>query len=212
MELNSVPDCRAAPSDNPLAPFLLDEDITSLTSGTRKQASQTITIYIKCVFPDPQRPDEMIQIIRSKTCSITDRVDSVVNEFLASAPDIPTRNRKYYLGYDQLLFREGTLSECGITHGKAVELYAPGRNAAAYHNEGLLFIVWSLIPLAIGLACFLFSVTAANTGDPDANDYQAMFLFLGLLLMIPASLVLVLGLVLVPECSMPCYFSGVHWC
>jgi hypothetical protein len=212
MELVSVLDGTARATQNPLTPFLLDEDIAGLTSTTRKQASQTITIYIKCVFPDPQRPDEMIQIIRSKTCSVTDRVDSVVNEFLASAPDIPTQNRKYYLGYDQLLFREGTLGECGITHGKAVELYAPGRNAAAYHNEGLLFIVCSLLPLAIGLACFLFSVTASNGSTAAANDYQAMFLFLGLLLMIPASLVLVLGLVLVPECSMPCYFSGVNWC
>jgi hypothetical protein len=152
----------------------------------------------------------MIQIIRSKTCSATDRVDAVVNEFLASAPDIPTDQKKYYLGYDQLLFREGTLAECGITHGKAVELYAPGKNAAAYHNEGLKFAVWSLLPLVIGIACFLFSVTAGNVGE-EANDYHALFLFLGLLLVIPASLMLVLGLVLIPECEMPCYFSGREW-
>jgi hypothetical protein len=208
--VSSIPDADS--QANPLARFLIDEDLSALTAASRKQSSQTITIYIKCVVPDPQHPGEMIQIIRSKTCSATDRVDSVVAEFLASASDIPTQNKKYYLGYDQLLFREGTLNECGITHGKAVELYAPGKNSAAYHNEGLKFVVWSLLPLMIGLACFIFSVTASNGTTADANDYKAMFLFLGLLLMIPGSLVLVLGFVLIPECSMPCYFSGVEWC
>jgi hypothetical protein len=154
----------------------------------------------------------MIQIVRSKTCSANDRVDTVVTEFLASTPDIPSQNKKYYLGYDQLLFREGTLNECGITHGKAVELYSPGKHSAAYHNEGLQFVVWSLLPLVIGLASFLFSVTSTNDGTPEANDYQALFLFLGMLLLIPAGLVLVVGLVLIPECSMPCYFTGAEWC
>jgi hypothetical protein len=143
---------------NSLDPFLITDDISSLTSGALKQKSQTITIYIKCVFADPQSPDRLVQIIRSKTCSASDRVNTVVSEFLTSAPEIPTRNKKYYLGYDQLLFREGTLSDCGITHGKAVELYSPGKSAAAYHNEGLLFIVWSLLPLVIGITCFLFFV------------------------------------------------------
>jgi hypothetical protein len=213
MELNSVThDSDLSPSAQTLTRFLIDDDLSHLTNANRKQSAETITIYIKCVFPDAENPGEMIQIVRSKTCSASDRVGTVVSEFLSSTPDIPTQNKKYYLGYDQLLFREGTLNECGITHGKAVELYSPGKHSAAYHNEGIKFIVWSLLPLVIGIACFLFSVTSINDATPDANDYQAMFLFLGLLLMIPGSLVLILGLVLIPECSTPCYFTGVEWC
>jgi hypothetical protein len=210
--LPPLPEPELSSLGNSLTRFLIDDDLSHLTNANRKQSSETITIYIKCVFPDPQNPSEMIQIIRSKTCSASDRVNTVVSEFLSSTPDIPTQNKKYYLGYDQLLFRDGTLSECGINHGKAVELYSPGKNSAAYHNEGLKFIVWSLLPLVIGLACFLFSITSINEETPEANDYQAMFLFLGLLLMIPGSLMLILGLVLVPECSTPCYFTGVEWC
>jgi hypothetical protein len=114
------------------------------------------------------------------------------------------------MGYDQLLFRDGTLTECGITHGKAVEIYAPGRNSATYHNEGLQFIVMSFLPFLIGLACFLFSVTSQSS-EGEAADWRAFFLFLGVLLLVPSALIFVIGMVLVPECSTPCYFSGTSW-
>jgi hypothetical protein len=75
--------------------------------------------------------------------------------------------------------------------------------------------VWALLFLVMGSACLLFSVTGEPQGT-DSNDWQALFLFLGLLLLIPAALALILGLVLVPvlapECPMPCYFPGTDWC
>jgi hypothetical protein len=173
--------------------------------------SELITIYIKCVFPDPQDPSAMRRIVRSKSCNATDRVDVVVSDFLSSAPDIPTDNRRYYLGYDQLLFREGTLADCGIVHGKAVELYAPGKNAAVNHNEGLGFITCSIIPIVLGVAALIFSILSTRSAA-NSGSWQAMFLFLGFLLLVPSATVLVLGLILIPECPMPCYFSGSHWC
>jgi predicted membrane protein len=73
-----------------------------------------------------------------------------------------------------------------------------------------MFVLWSLIPIVFWLACFLFSVTS-NSNDKDANSYKALFLFLGPLLLIPSTVVLILGLILIPDCSMPCYFSGTEW-
>ena len=109
----------------------------------------------------------------------------------------------------QLLFREGTVAECGISHGKSVELIAPGKNAAAYHNQGLTMIIYSLIPLVIGLAALIFSMT---TGNNVSNSDQALFLFIGLILTIPSIIIIAIGLVLIPECPMPCYFNGQEWC
>ncbi|OHT13183.1 hypothetical protein TRFO_16735 [Tritrichomonas foetus] len=193
--------------DNPLQAFLIQEDLSGLTKGSKKSSSETITIYIKCVYPNPLKPGEMIQILGSQTCNSSDKVESVAKKFLETYPEIP-QNKEYYLGYDQLLFREGTLHECGITHGKSVDLYAPGKNAAAYHNEGLSMIIWALIPFAIGFACLLFSITSSQI---DTN-YQALFLFVGLLLDIPSTLILIIGFILLPTCPMPCYFIGTEWC
>lgn len=196
---------------SPLQRFLLDDDLSSLTANAKKLSSEVITIYIKCVFPDPQKPGEMIQRMGSQTCSANDRVERVVTEFLSTYRDIP-QNKTYYLGYDQLLFRTGTLRECGITHGKSVELYAPGKNHAAYTNQGLQFMVWSCIPIVIGIACLLFSMMSTDSSIADMSDYQALFLFLGFLILTPSALIFILGMILVPGCNMPCYFSGTEWC
>jgi hypothetical protein len=208
-----VPDVLPADVDQPddsLSNWLLDEELSSLKTTIKKAAAETITIYIKFVFPDPQDQSRMCQISRSKTCSSTDVVSNVVNSFLSSE-QISAPGKQYYLGYDQLLFREGTLAECGITHGKSVELYAPGKNAVAYHNEGLAFILWGIIPFVIGIACFAFPVTAKLNGD-DGDAFSAFFLFLGLVFLIPSILILTLGLILIPECPTSCYVSGTVWC
>lgn len=192
--------------DYPLQDFLIQADLSSLTKTIKKSSQESITIFIKCVYPNPSNPGEMIQVIGSQTCNSSQKVQSVVDAFLKTHPEIP-KNREYYLGYDQLLFREGTLRECGITHGKSVDLYAPGKNAASDHNEGLCLIVWSIIPITIGLAALIFSITSTNV----SNDFQALFLFIGLLLVIPSSLLIVIGLILIPKCPMPCYFVGTKW-
>jgi hypothetical protein len=196
-------------SQSPLSRWLLGETLATLTSGVKKQAAEGITIYVKCVFPDPANPGHMCQLSRSLGCRSDDAVDLIVSRFLAQEPTIP-KGKAYYLGYDQLLFREGTLDDCGITHGKSVELYAPGKTAAAYHNEGAAFVLWSLLPIVFGLASLLFSVASVREAV-DTSDYNAMFLFIGLLLLIPGVVVLALGLILIPECPMPCYFSGTDW-
>ena len=191
-----------------LGDFLIHDDLSGIAKSSKKSSSQTITINIKCVYPDPSRPGHMITMVKSVTCNSSDKVESVVKKFLETYPEIPQIDKKYYLGYDQLLFREGTLRECGITHGKSVELYAPGKNSAAYHNEGLSMIIWSIIPFIIGLACLLFSITSSTSVD---SNFQALFLFLGLLLDIPSLLFIVLGFILIPKCPMPCYFVGTTW-
>lgn len=193
---------------NPLANFLLrDDNVVNLTR-IKKRPPEHITIHVKCTYEDPQHPGQMIRRIGSISCDASDKVNKVVTDFLDTYKDIPS-NKTYYLGYNQLLFREGTIKECGITHGKSVELYAPGKNASSYHNEGLAIIAWSLIPLVFGIASLLYSFTSSSEID---CDYQAMFLFLGLLLTIPSILCLTLGLILIPGCPMPCYFNGTEWC
>ena len=194
-----------------LDPFLLDEDLSSLTTGTKRISSEAITIYIKCVFPDPRNPGQMTQKVASKICNANDRVEYVVESFLDSYSDIP-RNRTYYMGYDNLLFRTGTLRECGITHRKSVELYAPGKNHASYNNQGLLFMVWSSIPAIFGIACILFAMFSQDSEVADISEYQAFFLFLGFIVLTPSALIFILGMILVPGCQMPCYFSGTEWC
>lgn len=195
---NNVCDC--------LHEFLINQDLSELTKNHRKTKNQAITISIKCVYPDPSNPESMNQVIGSQTCNSTDKVEYVVKKFLDTYTEIP-KNRKYYLGYDELLFREGTLADCGITHGKSVELYAPGKNAAAYHNEGLTLILWALIPFIIGFAALIFAITAEGI----ENDFQALFLFIGFLLDIPSIIIIGIGLILLPTCPMPCYFVGTQW-
>ena len=192
---------------NPLQEFLFTEDISGLTAPTKKHLNQMITITIKCVYPDPQNPGELLQRIGTKTCSASDKVEKVAKDFLDTYPDIPP-DKEYYLGYNQLLFRSGSLQECGITQGKTVEIYAPGKNAAVYHNEGLKFITWAVIPLVIGLSALVYTFSASSIG----NDYQSLALFIGLIFTIPSVLCIVLGFTLIPDCYMPCYFTGTEWC
>jgi hypothetical protein len=197
--------------DDPLARFLIQDDLAALITTPKRPAAEEITISVKCVCPRPDRPGEMCQVKRSIRCKATEKVEETVRKALENMPEVPQGgNRKYYLGYEQLLFREGTLAECGIGHEKSVELYAPGKNAARYHNEGLSFVLWSLIPLVIGVACFAFAVTSGSQ-QADAASFEALFLFLGLLLVIPSAMILILGLILIPDCPMPCYFSGTEW-
>jgi len=190
-----------------LAGFLYQEDISYINDFNKKSKARKITVNVKCVYPDPEKPGEMIQRVGSIQCDSSKPVDQVCKDFMDTYKDIP--NKTYYLGYDQLLFREGTLAECGITHGKSVELIAPGKNAAAYHNEGLSLVIWSILPFIFGLAAILFSMT---TGAYVDNSYQALFLFIGLVFMIPSALCAIVGLILIPECPMPCYFNGTEWC
>jgi hypothetical protein len=197
--------------DDALLRFLIQDDLATLITTPKRPAAEEITISVKCVCPVPDRPGEMRQVKRSIRCKASEKVDDAVRKALENMPEVPqSPNRKYYLGYEQLLFREGTLADCGIGHEKSVELYAPGKNAAAYHNEGLSFVLWSLIPLVLGVACLGVSATS-NSGQIDANDFKALFLFLGFLLVIPGGMVLILGLILIPVCPMPCYFNGTEW-
>ncbi|KAH0787487.1 hypothetical protein GPJ56_008682 [Histomonas meleagridis] len=191
---------------NPLQEFLFTEDLVGLTQPTKKHTNQIITIKIKCVYPDPQNPGEMLQRIGTKTCSASDKVEKVAKDFLDTYPDIP-QDKEYYLGYNQLLFRSGTLQECGITQGKSVDLFAPGKNAAAYHNEGLKFITWAIIPLVIGLSALFYTFSA-----DVSNEYQALALFVGLIFTIPSFICIIIGSTLIPGCHMPCYFTGTEWC
>jgi hypothetical protein len=197
--------------EDPFSRFLLREELTVLTTTPKKNLTEEITIWVKCVFPVPEHPGEMGQITRSLRCKASEKVEETVKRALENMPDVPqSPGKKYYLGFDQLLFREGTLTECGITHNKTVELYAPGKNAAVYHNEGLTFVLWALIPILLGITCFVFAVMS-NSERPEANNFKALFLFLGMLLLIPSASVLILGLILIPECPMPCYFGGTEW-
>jgi hypothetical protein len=188
----------------------LDMEAASLSVDYSKSAGDDIRIYIKCIVPDPADPRRMKSIVRSHFCKSTATVASIVEAFQKDEPSVPG-GKQYYLGYDQILFREGTLAECGITHDRLVELYAPGKNATAYHNEGLSFVLGSVIPLVIGLACLVFSVTS-TTDVEGAHEYSGMFLFVGFLLCIPSVLILILGFILMPDCPMPCYFTGTEWC
>jgi hypothetical protein len=93
----------------------------------KKAQTEEITIGVKCVYPG-ERPGQMSQITRSLLCKATEKVNDTVTRAPDNMPEVPrSATKKYYLGYDQLLFREGTLAECGITNNKSVELYAPGK-------------------------------------------------------------------------------------
>ena len=201
MEQNEIPN-----QESPLQKYLFREDTSFIEEMTKVTKARTIKVNVKCVYPDPEHPGELIPKSGSVSIDCNKPVSQIGKEFLTTYSDVP--NLTYYIGYDQLLFREGTLTECGITHGKLVELIAPGKNAAAYHNEGLALIIWSIIPFIFGLSCLIFSMIS---GSID-NSYQALFLFLGLIFIIPSFLTALIGMVLIPECPMPCYFNGTDWC
>ena len=192
---------------NILQPYLYRENTDYLNQINVKRKSRIISVNVKCVYPDPENPGELLSKTGSIQVDATKSVDQIKKDFLNTYQDIP--NKTYYVGYDQLLFKDGTIEECGITQGKFVELIAPGKNAAVYHNQGLTMIIWSLLPLVFGLAAILFSMT---TGSHVENTYQALFFFLGLTFTLPSVVAIFIGLVLIPECPMPCYFNGSEWC
>jgi hypothetical protein len=117
---------------------------------------------------------------------------------------------EYYLGCDHLLFREGSLADCGISDGRSVALYPMGKSAAANRREGIWFLFGGLLPLLIGLTCVIFAVSSSSEVS-DAKSYNGLFLFVGILLLIPGAVAFSVGLILIPECPMPCYFSGTDW-
>lgn len=192
---------------SPLSNYVYAEDLSYIDGLNKKNKPKKISINIKCVYPDPQNPGELKQQTGSISTETNKKVTQLCNEFRETYKDIP--NKTYYLGYDQLLFRDGTIEQCGITHGKTVELIAPNKNAAVYHNEGLSLLIWSLLPMVFGLAAIIFSMTTDSFVD---SSYQALFLFIGLIFLIPSVLCGIVGLILIPECPMPCYFSGTEWC
>ncbi|EAY19039.1 hypothetical protein TVAG_247180 [Trichomonas vaginalis G3] len=194
-------------SNCPLERYLFEENLDYVKDLNLKNNAAKISVHVKCVYPDPENPGELIPRSGSLSLSAGKPIGQISKDFLATYPEIP--NKTYYVSYDQLLFREGTLAQCGITHGKSVELIAPGKNHAAYHNEGLTLIVTSLLPFIFGLASVIFSMTCGANVD---TSFKALFLFLGFLFLIPAVLVGVIGMILIPECPMPCYFNGTEWC
>lgn len=195
------------PAESPLNDFLLEEeDLKDLFKRTKNPINRQISIEIRCVYPDPQNPDQLKQITRTKKCNSKDKVDDVTKAFLNDETGIP-QDKQYYMGYDQLLFKDGTLQECGITQGKTVDLYAQGKNNSIFHNEGLTLVLWSIIPLLFGISLLAFSVIAQNIEE----TFKSFCLFFGMILLIPSLIVLFIGLVLIPECGMPCYFTGSSW-
>lgn len=207
METESTSPDNNSNANYPLADYLFDENLDYVKDLNTKNSANKISVHVKCVYPDPENPGELIPKSGSLSIAAGKPISQISKEFLTTYPEIP--NKTYYVSYDQLLFREGTLAQCGITHGKSVELIAPGKNHAAYHNEGLNFLVFSLLPFIIGVASIVFSMTS---GSSVGNTYQALFLFLGLLFLIPSVLIGVIGMILIPECPMPCYFNGTEWC
>ncbi|KAH0789460.1 EF hand family protein [Histomonas meleagridis] len=128
------------------------------------------------------------------------RILEVISRYVKS-------RREYYLGYNQLLFRFGTLDECGITQDKCIELYSPKKNAHVNHNEGVKCITWSIIPLVVGIASLIYTFTTTNV----SNQYQALAMLIGLACVLPSLLCIFLGLILLPDFNMPCYFTGSQW-
>ena len=178
----------------------------ALQENDKKVKPKKITIYVNCIFQDPENEGVLKGIPGSISCEANKPVGHVCKDFMETFKGIP--NKTYYLGYDSLLFREGTLEECGITHGKTVEMISPGKNSSAYHNEGLSLIFYSIVPLVLGLSAVIFSV---STMSVVSYDYQALFLFVGMLLFVPSLICIIIGLILIPDCPMPCYFSGTDW-
>jgi hypothetical protein len=191
---------------NPLNGYLYQEDLSFLSDIGKLGRSKKISINVKCVYPDPEKPGQLIPRSGSLAIDCNKPVSTIPKEFLQTYPDIP--NQHYYVGYEQLLFREGTLQDCGITHGKMVEMISPGKNAPAYHNQGLALILWSIIPLIFGVSALIFSMMKGST---DNTEVKALYLLIGLLFLIPSILVLVIGMILIPQCPTPCYFNGNSW-
>ena len=204
MDTNEVP-----PEFAILSKYQYNGDTSFIEEMTKAKRSRKIKVNVKCVYPDTDNPGGLITKTGSVSIDSTKPVSQIGKEFLQTFPEIPELT--YYIGYDQLLFREGSLTECGITHGKLVELIAPGKNAAAYHNQGLSLIIWSILPFIFGLAALIFSMTSSSSSTVDSES-QALFLFLGLIFMIPSFITAIIGMVLIPECPMPCYFNGTEWC
>ena len=200
MELNEMPTSL-------LSKYQYQGDTGFIEEMSKTKKARKIKVNVKCVYPDTDNPGGLITKTGSVSIECNKPVSQIGKEFLATFPDIP--DQTYYIGYDQLLFREGTITECGITHGKLVELIAPGKNAAAYHNQGLSLIIWSIVPFLFGLAALIFSMTSNAAIE---SEYQALFLFLGLTFLIPSFITAIIGMILIPECPMPCYFNGSEWC
>lgn len=177
-----------------------------LQENDKKVNPKRITIYVNCIYPDPDNEGVLKGIPGSISCEANKPVAHVCKDFMETFKGIP--NKTYYLSYDSLLFREGTLEECGITHGKTVEMVSPGNNSSIYHNEGLNLIIISIVPLILGLTAIIFSLTATSV---VSDNYKALFQFIGIILTIPSLICVIIGLVLIPDCPIPCYFSGSDW-
>ncbi|EAX91155.1 hypothetical protein TVAG_497960 [Trichomonas vaginalis G3] len=190
-----------------LRSYVYQENLDYVKDLNFKTNASKISVLVKCVYPDPENPEQIISKHGSLSISSGKPISQICKEFLATYPEIP--NKAYYVSYDQLLFREGTIAQCGITHGKSVELIAPGKNHAANHNEGLFLLVVSFLPFIIGIATIALSMSSETS---ISTHWKAFFLFLGFLFIIPATLTGIVGMILIPECPMPCYFRGTEWC
>ncbi|KAJ3442555.1 hypothetical protein M0813_16795 [Anaeramoeba flamelloides] len=173
-------------------------------SGIIIQAN-TFTLHVRCVTINPKKKQKTIEIKGNIRIQDTDDITRIEEEFLKLHPEILTRD--FFVLHKNLLFKTGTIKECGIEEGSNVELYNAVDRTISNANEGYTCIFWSSMFLILGLILFV-SAWSYDFGEDVVG--RALLSVFGFVISLSSLIVFTMGICQAKICGHSS-FSGHKW-
>ncbi|KAH0785367.1 hypothetical protein GPJ56_010778 [Histomonas meleagridis] len=149
--------------------------------------STSLTLNIKASVPDRLHTGKRIQTFSKLVVEQNISIRKLVVMFQRTNPE--------YIGYDFVvkynnrLFQNGTLRECGITNKSTVELISLTSEKADLKNQGFILGYWSLVPLMLAISFFVGSL-----GGKFDITIRGIFFIIGCVIGVPSFVCFVIGI------------------
>lgn len=158
-----------------------------------------INIAVECHLADPTKPGKKIHNKIFMNVKLSDGIDKVLADWKKLNPvfqDKKTYNSneekakfELYVKYNNRIFQNGTVKQCGIVHRSTVEIISLKFNKEKQINQGFRLAFWSIVPLMLATSFII----AGLTGRYD-NVLRGAYILLGTIFGIPGLLCMIIGL------------------
>lgn len=169
--------------------------------------SKNTRIIITCKYDsyDPNQLNKKETKILPFTLKPTDKIETIFKRIKSRDQNV-TFGEDTYIKYNYHLYKEGTIQEIGINSNDTIEVISLESEQEATKNEGFIFAFWSLVPLMVSISFLVPGLI--GTFD---MVYRGLFMLVGTIIGIPASILLIIGLTERFSSSMRISFVNYSW-
>ena len=172
----------------------------------RKQSVQKRRFIISYSVPNPTKKGLYTVGQRLLTDQeVTKRADELVREVKKKLPR-EIQRYDFLLKYNNILYDDATIEDIGIKNDTVVELECLTQNQHMVHNEGVLFVYWSILPLIF--ACSLIGAGLIGTFDIFV---RTVYVVVGTAIAVPSIVYTIIGISEYSPALLRTSFVGRYW-